>query len=151
MYGPKRESNAISVLLWSLSPADRNIKVTRKGTEVNISDDVEKAVVFCEYFSTVFTHENTEDTPDMLNITQKSVWLPIKFSEDIMLQKLNKIYTSKSAGPDELHPKILYEVKNEISLPLSLLFETSFRLKQLPQDWITADIATIHKKEAKLM
>ena len=61
---------------------------TRKGTEVNISDDVEKAEVFCEYFSSVFTHENTEDTPDMPNITQKSVWPPIKFSEDIILQKL---------------------------------------------------------------
>ena len=57
------------------------------GTEVNISDDVEKAEVFCEYFSSVFTHENTEDTPDMPNVTQKSVWPPIKFSEDI-LQKL---------------------------------------------------------------
>jgi len=43
----------------------------------------------------------------------------------------------------------LYEVRNEISLPLSLLFETSFRLKQLPQDWITANIATIHKKGSK--
>jgi len=80
------------------------------------------------------------------DITQKSVWPPIKFSEDIILQKLNKLNTSKSDGPDELHPKILYEVKNEISLPLSLLFETSFRPKQLPQDWTTADIATIHKK-----
>ena len=57
----------------------------------------------------------------MPNITQKSVWPPIKFSEDIILHKLNKLNTSKSAGPDELHPKILYEVKNEISLPLSVI------------------------------
>jgi len=38
-------------------------------------------------------HENMEDTPDMPNIAKKSVWPPIKFSEDIIIQKLNKLNT----------------------------------------------------------
>ena len=58
-------------------------------------------------------------------ITQKSVWPPIKFSEDIILQKLNKPNTSKSAGPDELHPKIL----DEVNKMLSYRRETALRVR----------------------
>ena len=59
-----------------------------------------------------------------------------------MLEKLN---VSKSPGPDGLHPKILYEA----TTPLKLIFEASLKLKELPHDWLNANISAVYKKKAK--
>ena len=40
------------------------------------------------------------------------------FSEQIILEKLNSLKESTSPGPDNIHPRILYELRNEIVLPL---------------------------------
>ena len=40
-----------------------------------------------------------------------------------MLKRLKTLKINKSPGPDELHPRILKELANEISYPLKLLFD----------------------------
>ena len=49
------------------------------------------------------------------------------FSEQIILEKLNSLKVSKSPDPDNIHPWILYELRNEIVLPLKMLFETLYK------------------------
>ena len=39
--------------------------------------------------------------------------------EENVLKKLNSIKTDKSPGPDQLHPRVLFEVRNEIVAPLT--------------------------------
>jgi len=46
------------------------------------------------------------------------------FSEQIILEEFNSLKVSKSPGLDDIHPRILYELRNEIVLPLKMLFET---------------------------
>ena len=41
-------------------------------------------------------------------------------------KKVDNLNPYKSPGPDELHPRILKELSNEFSLPLSLIFSKSF-------------------------
>ena len=57
-----------------------------------------------------------------------------------MLEKLN---VSKSSGPDGLHPRILYETRSKITIPLKLIFEASLKLKEFPHDWVNANISTV--------
>ena len=56
-------------------------------------------------------------------------------SEQIILKKLNNLNVTKSLGPDNIHPRILYELRHEIATPLKILFETSYNLGQLPAEW----------------
>ena len=61
-----------------------------------------------------------------------------------MFEKLN---VSKSPGlADGLHPRILYETRTKITNPLKLIFDASLKLKELPHDWVNANISAIYKK-----
>ena len=57
---------------------------------------------------------------------------------------------NKSQGPDNIHPKILKEANEVLAKPLQKIFETSFKMKQIPLDWKTADISAIFKKGNKI-
>lgn len=50
-----------------------------------------------------------------------------------------------------LHPRVLKEVRNEISYPLKIIFETSLKNQSLPTDWRSGNITPIYKKGKNLM
>ena len=64
--------------------------------------------------------------------------------------KLKSLKTDKSAKPDLLHPRILYEVRQEIAEPLKKIFDALLRAGEIPQEWKTAVVTAIHKKEGKV-
>ena len=57
------------------------------------------------------------------------------FNEQIILEKLNKLNISKSLGPDGIHPRVLFELRYELLEPLNILFESSYKLGKLPDEW----------------
>ena len=57
--------------------------------------------------------------------------------------------TSKSQGPDELNPKLIHELRNELYKPLTFLFNMSLQTSVIPQDWRDASVAPLHKKGSK--
>ena len=70
----------------------------------------------------------------------------VSIPADKIKKKLDNLNPYKSPGPDELHPRILKELSNELSLPLSLIFSKSFSEGELPQDWKDAIITPLHNK-----
>ena len=60
-----------------------------------------------------------------------------------------KINVKKWQGSDQIHPKLLYELKNEIVKPLTMLLKLSLPLGIVPQDWREANVAPLHKKSSK--
>ena len=46
-------------------------------------------------------------------------------SETDLLNRLNKLDINKSPGPDGLHPRILFEVRNETAKGLNIIFNYS--------------------------
>ena len=73
---------------------------------VTVSKDIEKANVLGNFFSSVFTEEQVYTT----DIPQKSAHIimnTINFDEEIVLDKLSHLKTTKSSGPDNIHPRIL--------------------------------------------
>ena len=100
------------------------------------------------FFHSVFTDEppgnwllptrpNTR-IEDELVITMESVQ-----------NELSTLDINKSQGPDELHPRILYEMKDIIAKPLATIFNASLNEGKVPQDWREANISAIHKKGDK--
>lgn len=111
------------------------------------ANDQEAATVLCDYFSTVFTHEQ-----DFNNIPQTgSCGLQsIAVTEELVLKRLLKLKQDKSPGPDNLHPMLLRQTAHVIATPLSLIFNKSLNEGILPDDWKCANVAPIYKKGPKL-
>ena len=73
----------------------------------------------------------------------------IKITEEIVLEKLSKLDVNKSIGPDEIHGKLLFELRFELVKPLTELFNLSIRIESVPQDWRDANVVPLFKKGSR--
>ena len=70
---------------------------------------------------------------------------PGQVNEDVK-QIFGKLKTSKSPGPDGLHPRVHVELTDQLIEPLKTIFCRSLIEGQLPQDWKDGNITPIFKK-----
>ena len=117
----------------------------------HISGDRDKADLFNKYFASVYTVEDTQVLPTLESRSGENYLPSINITADSIELKLKKLNTSKSAGPDKLHAKILHELRKEISKPLCIIFTKSLVEGKLPDDWKKANIKPLHKKGNKNM
>jgi len=71
----------------------------------------------------------------------------INITEESVFKKFSSLKTDKSPGPNNLHPKVLYEIRDEIAGYLTELFEESVETRIVPFDWKSAQITVLQKKE----
>lgn len=57
-----------------------------------------------------------------------------------------KLSLDKSAGSDDIPPRLLQATSDTISDPLCLLFRKSLNEGSLPEEWRTANVTPIYKK-----
>ncbi|VDM06115.1 unnamed protein product [Schistocephalus solidus] len=100
---------------------------------VESSENREKAEYFPQFYRSVFTNEARFLRPSVDNPPTAST-IHILFSEFLIRRELKELKESKSPGPDELPPKLLKELANELSTPLSVHFQNSFDFGTLPID-----------------
>ena len=62
---------------------------------------------------------------------------------------LQELKQNKSPGPDGIHNRVLYEIRDEIAQPLTDLFRCSLDTGELPSEWKIANITPIYKKGRK--
>ena len=67
----------------------------------------------------------------------------------IVFSLLSKINSNKAPGPDGIHGKILKNCASSIALPLSLLYNTSFKTGLIPNEWKLGNIVPVFKKGDK--
>ena len=127
----------------------------KPGTEqdpVYATTDQEKAEVLLKYFSSVFTTEPDGDTmPDFDEREYEEILENININYDVVLEKLKKLKTNKSPGPDKIHPRVLKEISTSIAEAISIIFNTSLQTKSLPNDWRHANVSAIYKKGQKTL
>ena len=59
---------------------------------------------------------------------------------------LKKLKPNKAAGPDQISPRVLKELAEPLSKPLSILFQHSIQSGTVPRQWKTAIVSPIFKK-----
>lgn len=127
---------------------DRVTKLTRTdGTET--VDDAEAAEVLCGFFKSVFTVEEAfcaEEEDNGRGEQREQLEGQIMFSRDVVLAELLALDSTKSPGPDGLHPHLLKNCADSIAGPLSSIFQQSIDTGEIPEDWRLAEVCPIFKK-----
>ncbi|PKU37830.1 rna-directed dna polymerase from mobile element hypothetical protein [Limosa lapponica baueri] len=97
------------------------------------------------------TNPMTGDSPQesqTLEVTEK-VWkkedIPL-VEEDQVREQLSTLHIHKSMGPDGMHPRVLRELAEVITGPLSIIFERSWRAGDMSKDWRKANVTLVFKK-----
>ena len=113
-----------------------------------LQTDKEKAEELNRFFASVFTQEPA-GTPPNFNTRTKEVVNWVSITEEQMGKALKKLNHAKSPGPDDLHPKILKELAEELAKPLTILFNKSISESKIPTEWKQAEVRPIFKKGDK--
>ena len=122
-------------------PLDPNSNVT--------NDDTEKANIFAEYFSSVFTKENHLNATTLPQITIETRMQNLHISNEMVTQTIRNLQINKSPGPDGIHSRILVELIHQIATPLTIIFRNSLRTHRIPEQRKQAAISAIYKKTCK--
>ena len=107
------------------------------------------AEVLNEYFSSVFTTEDISSLPVPFTKFEgnKSEHVGQLFiTLEIIETKIKKMKDNKSLGVDEIPPKLLNGIVEQISTPLGNDFNLSLDEGIVPSEWIEANITPLFKK-----
>jgi len=111
--------------------------------------DTQKAEALNSFFTSVFTREALDSLPTPEPMEDVTPLVDIKITEDRVEKKLKKLNPNKSSGPDEMHPKMLYELSSVIKTPLTIIMQKSLEEGILPRSWKDAHVSPIFKKGKK--
>ena len=111
-----------------------------------VESDEEKAELLNGFFSSVFVQESAENKPEFKKRATNDSISDIIVTEKMILDKLKKLDSSKSMGPDKLHPHLLKLTSKEICLPIKIIFAKSLSCGTIPEDWKKANVTAVFKK-----
>jgi len=117
-----------------------------------VSNNKVAADLLNTYFSSVFTKEDLANVPEpkrIFNSEEDEIFARVDITEELVLSKLSGINVGKCQGPDEIHAKLLYELRQELAKPLARLFSLALQRGRVPQDWKDANVAPLHKKGSR--
>ena len=114
--------------------------------DVTSISDEEKASTLNKYFSSVYTKEDTTSIPTCDDHTIRTKCPVIQLSREDIYRTLPELNPTKSAGPDNLNPKVLKETESTIASPLQRIFQLSLDTGEVPAAWRRVNVTPIFKK-----
>ena len=87
-----------------------------------------------DFFTSVFTKDTDSEMPDIVPKVVPEINNTV-INPSIVKKKLDSLKINKSPGPDKLHPRLLKELSEVLSYPLSLIFKKSVDTGKIPCEW----------------
>ncbi len=137
---------------WSYAQSKMKTKPGIPDLEYNgkvATTDLQKAEVLADFYSSVFTQEPNTQLPEFPMKEIGEIFPSQPITKDEVTKKLKNLKVNKSPGPDSMHPRVLQETAEELSVPLTIIFNHSLRLGRVPTKWKEALITAIFKKGSK--
>ena len=127
------------------------IRLKKESDDNLTSDDKETADEFNRYFTSVFTSDQHTVGSNEHGGCKVNGLSSIGITKDDVFELLKSVNTTKSAGDDGIHPRILYECADELVTPIHMIFQHSLNKGTVPDAWKRATITPIHKSEDRAM
>ena len=106
----------------------------------------EKAIIFNNYFNSVFTRSNYILPPVYTLPTPELQLSEIRITEEEVLETLSALDPSKAPGCDNISPLVLKRCANTLSAPVTNLLNKCLQSSTLPSQWKIHKICPILKK-----
>ena len=103
---------------------------------------------FNKYFTSVFTVEDTTNippAPSLFRGSDNDRLCDFYIDESLVRKSLDSLRIDKAPGSDSISPRLLAELKDEITPPLTRIMQCSLASGIVPRDWKTANVTPIHK------
>ena len=120
-----------------------SIPILRKGSH-ETSDPKEIANILNRQSESVFTGDDS-NIPDK-GISKTPAMPHIQFTTNGIEKQLHSLEPRKASGPDQVSARILKETAKESATVLTSIFQKSYDIGQLPEDWKTANVSAYIKK-----
>jgi len=114
-----------------------------------VADAEKMAGILNNYFSSVFTKESPTAPPPAENLPHGGEIRTVPISTHEVKKKIKNLRPHAAAGPDEIGPRLLQELSEELAGPLARIFRDSLATGEVPEDWRRANVTPIYKKGAK--
>jgi len=122
------------------------VGVLKDSNGVFIYDDIAKAKLLNDFYSSVFVSDNNilpafpQRVPDDCELSN------VEFTPDVVFRHLSELNAKSGGGPDGLTSVLLINVASTLAQPLSLLYTASFELSAIPDIWKAAIVTPVFKK-----
>ena len=73
----------------------------------------------------------------------------IVIDSELVRKKFDRLRPDKASGPDNVSPRILIELKDEICYPVTEIMKTSLESGIVLDDWKLANVTPVYKKGGK--
>ena len=123
------------------------IPVLLDDTGIHVDDGDVKANMLNNFFSSIFTLDDgcLPPFPDRLN-SSVSHLNTVLFTPVSVQTKLARLKKSTTLNPDTFPPIVLRCCSHQLSYPLSVIFNATFYLSELPSPWLTSTVIPLFKK-----
>jgi hypothetical protein len=147
-YSDDRNWKKFSNYIKSKTKIRTMIGPLKNSNNAATADKLEMANILKNFSASVFTAEYLSNMPHKEKETNVEL-SHVAFTQEKVLKKLQNLRSDSAPGPDNIHPRILKELRYELVKPLYMLFTKSLYTETIPQDWKLAIVTPIYKKGAK--